>query len=478
MNIMNRIIGFLILIFMFLSVNACDGVLDADVRSSITGQTFWEDQGDFEPYLVGIYARYRSHIDFMGFGEDRSEMWRQGRNARFTPAWSHTLTSGNTVQWTAHYGTIGHINLLLDRIDGFEFTVPDDKNRIIAEAHAMRAAMYFFLARVWGDVPLALEPVEDQHAPLLAQSPVEEIFQQINSDIQIALDTFPQDGFTNRYRWTKPAVYALLADVKMWSATVLNGGEPDFLDAIDAISQIENHNTMLLEDFREIFESSANQEIIFSFYLDRAEYSSGQYNFALPRQDTAGGADNAAELPIALVGQDGYTLSEEALEIINAYPDDNRIPVTYIAEISGGEIAYYWPNKFIGTQYPDTRVADSDIILYRLADMLLLKAEAYAAIGQPENALEYLNRVRERAGVPDYQETDQLSLQREILDERGRELFHEIKRWYDLRRAHAMGVIDVYEHVPNLRGQSTPLYWPVHTAMLSRNERLVQTAGY
>jgi|SRR5690625_516150 len=468
----------LVLITMALMLYSCDGLLDADVRSSITGQSFWEEEGDFEPYLTGIYARYRGHIDFMGFGEDRSEMWVQGRNARFTPAWSHTMTAGNTVQWTAHYGTIGHINLLLDKIDGFDFSNPEEKNRIIAEAHALRAAMYFFLARVWGDVPLALEPVEDQYAPLLARSPVEEVFLQINSDIVQALDTFPQDGFTNRYRWTKPGVYALLADVKMWSATVLGGGESDFNAAIEAITQVENSDVSLLDDFRSIFEEEQNGEIIFSFYLDRSEYTSGAYNFALPRIDTAGGSDNADELPLALGGQDGYTLSREALELVNKYPEDNRIPVTYISEIVNGEPVYYWPFKFIGTQYPDTRVADSDIILYRLADLFLLKAEAYAAINQPQNALEYLNKVRERAGVPAYSETNQELLQREILDERGRELFHEIKRWYDLRRAHALGVIDVYEYVPNLRGQNTPLYWPVHIEMLSRNDRLVQTEGY
>lgn len=466
------------LITMTLIVCSCDSLLDADVRSSISGQTFWQAEGDFEPYLTGIYARYRGHIDYMGFGEDRSEMWSQGRNARFTPGWSHTMTAGNTMQWTAYYGTIGHINLLLEKIESFDFTNSGEKNRIIAEAHAMRAAMYFFLARVWGDVPLALEPVEDQNAPLLARTPVEEIFLQINSDIEQALNTFPQDGYTSRYRWTRPGVYALLADVKMWSATVLNGGEPDFNAAIEAITQVENSDVFLLNDFRSIFEEDQNNEIIFSFYLDRSEYTSAQYNHALPRVDTAGGADNADELPIALGGQDAYTLSNEALELLNTYPEDKRIEVTYITEIANGEPVYHWPFKLIGTQYPDTRVADSDIILYRLADLFLLKAEAFAAMNQPQNALEYLNKVRDRAGVPAYSETNQTLLQKEILDERGRELFHEIKRWYDLRRAHAMGVIDVYEYVPNLRGQNTPLYWPVHVAMLSRNDKLVQTEGY
>src|SRR5690606_14819954 len=110
--------------------------------------------------------------------------------------------------------------------------------------------------------------------------------------------------------------------------------------------------------------------------------------------------------------------------------------------------------------------------------MLLLKAEAYAALNQPTNALTYLNMVRNRAGIPDYTETDKALLEREILDERGRELLHELKRWWDLVRAHYSGVIDVYEYVPNLVGKDTPIYWPVHTRVLTLNEKLTQTEGY
>ena len=457
---------------------SCEEMLEVTPRSSITGQVFWKQESDFYPYMTGIYGRYRSHIDYMGIGEDRGEMWSPGYNARFTPYWAHNLTPGNTIDWTGFYGTIGHVNLLLEKIEPFTFANPTLKNRIKAEAYAMRAAMYFYIARVYGDVPLVLKAVYNEKEPLYERSPVAEVFEQIDADIAQALALFPEDGYVNKYRWTKPAVYALLADVKMWSATVLEGGTEDFQAAIAAITEVENSGVMLLENYGDVFDESRNNEIIFSFYLDRSEYSSGNYNNAFLRFDTSQGADNVADLPIALAGQQAYTLSPQALALFAQFPDDKRIPRTYIPELYNGEVANYWPNKFRGTQYTDTRIADSDIILYRLSDMLLLKAEAYAALDQPTDALLYLNKVRERADIDPYTETDQALLQKEILDERGRELFHEIKRWYDLRRAHAMGVIDIYQYVPNLQGLNTPLYWPVHLNMLARNERLEQTTGY
>ena len=458
---------------------SCEDMIEINPKSQITGQVFWEEEGDFAPYLTGIYARYRGHIDYMGFGEDRSEMWIQGYNARFTPYWAHNITEGNTVQWTGYYGTIGHVNLLLEKIQPFEFANPVLKSRIEAESYAMRAAMYFFLARVWGDVPLVLTSVQDENEPLYPRTPVSQIFEQINRDIEEALALFPEDGYRNKYRWSKPAVYALLADVKMWEATVLEGGSADFTAAIAAMDEVENSGVTLLGNYRDIFEDSRNDEIIFSFYLDRSEYSSGNYNNALLRYDTSAAADNADSLPLALAGQQAYCISPRGLELIEAYyPDDKRVHVTRVPEIFSGVVQNFWPFKFIGTQYADTRIADSDIILYRLSDLLLLKAEAYAALEQPQNALLYLNMVRERSAVPEYTVTDKALLQKEILDERGRELFHEIKRWYDLRRAHAIGVIDVYDYIPNLQGRTTPLYWPVHVNMLARNEKLVQTPGY
>jgi starch-binding outer membrane protein, SusD/RagB family len=467
------------LILFSLTIISCEDILEVKPKSSITEQIFWTEEGDFYPYMTGIYARYRSHIDYMGFGEDRSEMWTVGYNARYTPYYQHNITPGNTQQWISYYGTIGHVNLLLEKIEPFTFSNSEAKSRIMAEAYAMRAAMYFFLSRIWGDVPLVLNSVKDENEPLYPRSPVSEIFNQINSDIEKAINLFPENNYRNKYRWSKPAVYALLADVKMWSATVLGGGTNDFNAAIAAISEVEKSGVQLLENYGDIFDNSKNDEIIISFYLDRSEYSSGQYTLALLRYDTSGGADNVEELPISLTGQQGYAISSIGIDIIEAYaPDDKRIPRTRIPEIYDGEISKYWPNKFRGTQYSDTRIADSDIILYRYSDMLLLKAEAYAALNQPENALLYLNKVRGRAKIPEYTDTNKASLQKEILDERGRELFHEIKRWYDLRRAHAMGIIDVYNYVPNLKGKTTPLYWAVHVNMLARNEKLVQTEGY
>jgi hypothetical protein len=117
--------------------------------------------------------------------------------------------------------------------------------------------------------------------------------------------------------------------------------------------------------------------------------------------------------------------------------------------------------------------------MYRLSDIFLLKAEAYAALNNTNDAITYLNKVRVRAGNGNYGgATDKATVEKEILDERGRELFFENKRWYDLIRFHKGGTINVYTYVPNLAGKTTPLFWPLNTTVLANNSKLLQTDGY
>lgn len=477
---MKSIRNIIILSLGLFCLSSCESMLDVEVKSEISGSTYWQSEADFEPYLYGIYGRFRSHWDNMSFAEDRGDMWVPGYNNRFSSYWIQDISAGQTSTWTGYYGTIGHCNLLLSHIDSFSFTNENLKRQIKAEALTLRAAVYFYIAKIWGDVPLLLEPVVDEKEPLHPRTDVADIFKQINQDIQEALSLYPEEGYNDKYRFSKPSTYALLADVKLWEATVLNGGDICLNDVIDAVTEVENSGVRLLDNYGDIFDKKKNDEIIFSIYLERSEYTSGSYNNALLRIDTSGSADNVSELPIALAGQQAYCLSDRALEIIKKYESDGdkRISRTCIPELSNGEVLHWWANKFRGTKYSDDRVADSDMIVYRLSEMYLFKAEAYALMGDIPNALKYLNLVRDRAGIPEYNNTDRQSLLMEILDERGRELFHEIKRFWDLRRADASGTIDIYNYIPNLKGKNTPLYWAVHVNMMSLNDQLVQTEGY
>lgn len=468
-----KYLKYILIFWVMLSTSACEDMLDTEVKSSITGQNYWKTENDFMPYLYSIYARNRTLVadNMIRVGEERGELWEEGYNNRFQ-FWDQNLTPGTTYDWTTFYGTIGHCNLLLEQIEIFEFANQSLKNQVKAEALALRANTYFFLARVWGDVPIVLNSVEDENTPLYPRSPVAEVFNQINSDIDESLELFPEDGYQDKYRFSKPSVYALQADVKMWTASVLGGGNPDYEAAINAVQQVEASGVVLLDDYGSIFDIDKNEEIVLSVYCDRYEYTSPRINEAFLRFDTSNGADNVDDLPIRLAAQQAYAVGPRLLELFEDSPTDKRISRTYIPELYEGIPRKFWANKYRGTEYSDDRTPDSDILVYRLSGLLLLKAEAYLGMDDLENARIALNRVRTRAGLPDVTETDKALLGMEILNERGRELFHEGKRWLDLRRAHSTGLINIYEFVPNLIGETTPLYWPIHTNVLIKNDLL------
>jgi starch-binding outer membrane protein, SusD/RagB family len=464
----------------------CSDLLDVKPQSSITEQVYFQSEGDFNPYVTGIYTYMRTLNDNIIYGTERSEELIPAANARFTTAWSHVLnpTTG-ALDYAGWYQAIGHCNLLLDKIESFPFSNEATKNRLKAETYSLRAYFYFHLTRIIGDAPLMLQSITTSDVPQLARSSSADVLKQIFSDLDQAIALFPDQSFVNgKYRFSYPAAQALKAEAKLWSAKVVGGGDADFNDAIAAASEVEKAGLALQANFGDVTTKRANSEIILSAYYNRDE-SGGNSNYgvnALPYLAGITGASNLADLPYCLTtvnGQGAYQISVPSRALFNADPADKRIASTFVIEMQGTTAKVAWIDKYPGNKYPDDRVSDNDIIIFRLADIYLMKAEAYAGLGNTALAIEQLNKVRQRAGTGDYiGATDKGTVEMEILNERGREFFFENKRWYDLVRFHSAGTIDVYNYVPNLKGKTTPLFWPLAAKVLATNPLIEQTQGY
>ena len=106
---------------------------------------------------------------------------------------------------------------------------------------------------------------------------------------------------------------------------------------------------------------------------------------------------------------------------------------------------------------------DNDIVVYRLGENQIVESGLLCYLGgdNVQKAIDAMFATRNRAGIGAYTGYGQKVVQKEILDERGRELCFELKRWPDLMRAHHAGTIDIYSYIPNLVGKSTPLYFPI-----------------
>ena len=469
----------------------CKKILEVTPQSSITDAVFFKNENDFEPYVTGIYTSMRTFSNDIVYGTERSEELVAALNSRFGVAWTQIITpTSGAVNYNNWYKAIGNCNLLLAKIEPFPFASnPDLKKRILAETYCLRAYFYFHLTRIIGDAPIMLDAVVDENVPLLSRAKASDVMKQIQSDLDLAIQNFTSIGafsksvYPSKYRFAYGSAMALKADAYLWSAKVLAGGDADFNNAVTALTEVEASGLILNQDYKNVtgIRASGNTEVALAAYFQRDEISSNYGLNALPYLTGVQGALNLSQIPYAQTtvnGQGAYQISPKSRALFTNAAD-KRIPYTWITEMQASGPKISWITKYPGNVYPDSRVSDNDIIIYRLSDIFLMKAEAYAALNNIPKALEYLDKVRFRAGTGDYTASVlKTDVEKEILDERGRELFFENKRWYDLVRFHKGGTINVYTYVPNLTGKTTPLFWPLNTTVFANNPNIKQTEGY
>jgi starch-binding outer membrane protein, SusD/RagB family len=484
----------IILSFTILPFVSCDNMLDLEPVSSISSASFWKTEGDAEGAVYGMYDRFRdvTNNDLFLWGEARSQNMKQSVGNDFSNMriFQNTLDATEPgPSWNRLYQVINDANLILKYVPEIEFVDDENKNRILAEAHAMRAFCYFVMARTWGGVIIFTEPTEGYVPEKMykERSSVEEVFALIKSDIENAVTLFPNNNFTSgRNRWSKPAANAMKGDVYLWTGKVLDGGNSDISTALNALTEIESSDVDLLPEFERIFDydNKGNKEILFASNFKLYESSNTfwrrMYIDQLPPNPLPGAAE------IIGVPHDGnyWTLTDESLAIFT--DDDQRKDGTFYELYYLDENTDQYSNfygciqvKFNGVVDGGSRYFLDDVVIYRYADVLLMRAEAENALG--EDPSESINKVRQRAYGDNYEDHIFVNGSKEendieILNERLLELFYEGKRWWDLIRFDK-----VFEKVPYFENHPEDEYkllWPIGLNVLSMEPNVVQNPGY
>lgn len=468
------------------SATSCDNLLDVKNPSYIYGEGYWSTKNEVESYLTGTYTTFRTCCNTLEHFEARGDEFEPGLEGGGSNQWAHNLTSLNGISWGSYYIVIQNCNMIIGNIAKADFSLESDKNQILAESYTLRAYMFFCLTRLWGDIPLETEATKGSAKPLPSRSSCTEAITQVIKDLETAIELFPTDSWAKgKSRASKPAAYALMADALLWKAKVLNGGDSDLREVI-RYADLASAGTGLESDFSEIYGGRNGQEVIWSIHFGYPEIGDNYTHYLTLRDVFVEKAVNKDEIPYAKSGaRSSYIPSQQIRDILGKYKGDVRKDNAYVIAVDkdGNQLGIS-QRKMPGTKTETNVIFDNDIILYRAAEMILFKAEAYAALGDTESAVKELEKVRERAGIGKYTgSTDKTTVEKEILDERGREFWLENKRWPDLLRFHYEGVIDVYQYVPKLKarhdaGITVPLYFAIPLSELSLNHNLVQTTGY
>lgn len=425
----------------------CDNFLEIYPETSLSSETFFKTEADFEQAVNAAYAPLRSIVNDRAWllAELRSDNTYFGRNpafgateqiediADFALPESGGITSNTHVlnQYRLDYQIIARTNQILTTIDQVEFNA-EAKNNLKGQAHFLRAYAYFELVRYFGKAPLHLVPVTERAEAALPLASEEELYAQIISDAEQAVQLLPPKSQQELGRATSGAARTLLANVhivrKNWAAaeTLLR-------------QVVESKEYDLVQDYNNVFSTSTgnknNIESVFEVqYMEGPAGMNGTFMYLfMPRPMTA------TELQTLSGTSNPQPLDEEGdhvptPDIIAAYEEgderkDASIGYIELENAPWEEGVYPYVKKFVrphslhnnhGMNWP----------IYRYAEVLLFLAEALNEQGKDGEAAQYLNMVRERAGL----DPAQGDLREAIFNERRVELAFENKRWFDLVR--------------------------------------------
>ena len=255
------------LVLSALTLTSCDDFLDTSSKTDLNSQTAYSTPETAEIDLVGCYDGWQRTISDEGVGmyltaEFASEQAFAGLglsdaknnnvldqfNQGIAPSYNDLFNQ----DWINYYAAIYRCNQLIQAENTIKWN-GDEKahGRIIGEARAIRAILYFDLARLFGDVPLLLEPSEEN----IPRTPVKEVYQAIFDDLKYAATHIPYNAYpldnrdSNDGRITKYAAEALMARAYLYYTGYYGEEHPACTkaEAIDAINDVVDNGGYELE---------------------------------------------------------------------------------------------------------------------------------------------------------------------------------------------------------------------------------------
>jgi starch-binding outer membrane protein, SusD/RagB family len=482
-------IKYILTAFLLLTLFSCDKWLEMMPPSGLTREEFWQTKEDVEAVLMGTYSAFSSLDNLMFIhGEVRADLVTDDVNTdgSVRNMMKSNIYSDNWLSnWQNFYKVINYCNEVIDNASGVQqidktFTDYQLKG-FMSEAYFLRGLAYFYLVRIFGDVPYVIKPSETDDTDFyIPKTSGDSILQYITTDL-LEARKYLSDNYLSmmeiKGRASKGACNALLADIALWQFR--------YNDAISYVTDIELSNKFELMPSARWFENyypGNSLESIFEFQFDE-------------RQNQRNNIYGMTE-----VNSRNIDPSATAIEMFSAKTSNEPFRGEDISIKKNSEDDYtIW--KYVGLAPDGRTVRPSSIqyganwIVYRYADVLLMKAEALSQVGRYNEASEYLNLIRERAGLS--RKTPQSSAsayEDAILEERALEFAFEGKRWFDLVRmgrrndfARKDKLVEIIiRNVPSTQKRilgsklTNPLGWymPIYKYELERNLNLVQNPYY
>jgi hypothetical protein len=488
-----------------LSITGCTNMLDQEPLGLATPQNFWVSQANVESAVAGDYALLKEALttdsNFMLWGEFTGMTFMDSQN------WivGYIEGSGNYVlayrdasrNWKGFYRAANWalaIEKHVSEMPDSQFKSKAEKNRLIGEAAFIRSLSYFYMARIWGDVPIVDEVIETSDQLIkdgyIVTKPRENELKVLDFSLAAANKAISllQYSSPGAAKWAitanKASAEALKAHISLWYASRDHDNPAMIAQALAAAnSVIDNSNASLIDYVTEgvggfnkmcIGQSKTGLfEINISATMNESYRVSAEDNYmtGLTLTDPFF-KDHNSNAPI--ISSDFY-----GKDMMDSDSDrDNDVRKTlFFSDFNSSEISSLLKYSQVTQdgQSSDSyaRFSESNILIFRLADIYLLRAEANMKLGNGSAAVSDINRIRSKANVPDYTGvTDRASLTKAIFDERAIELVGEGQSGFDRIRMNYFAGVSWMN--PN-RIAHKGCFWPVDPSIISINSAIIQT---
>lgn len=481
---MKRIFVILLLLPLF----SCNDWLNVESEKSVTYLNYFKSESDLESSLIAMFG-YEERIcawgmlrtfDRVGLPCDEFGNWEGYRK----------LDPGNFFgtqymeSWGTHYSAIYLANMLEENRFRFENISEDRAEYWLAQANFVKAYMYFDLARNWGDVPLAPGTESVVEVP---KTSVDTILQEAIRCAEKALILPTYDKLMDANGTAVPSkqyaslgtVHTLLANIYAWMGGLY--GKEEYWKKAEEHASLVIDNKVGIYDLEKTVAAVVNNtlgpvrnslETIFSIAIneqDADRYWSTVFECCYPGCYLVAYPYNGKTVQEFEDDRNNAKITIGTVE--NIYPEEEDVRRKEFWKDLGKVVSHREPvwdvndegewvetkdsvdvlskyafinkwNKPINSVNPSVTEAgeafllamDGDRVVWRLADLILLRAECRARLKMPA-AVDDLDRIRERAGLEKYSGSkDPEVLRKEIFYERERELFGEGQRYFDIVR--------------------------------------------
>lgn len=480
---------------------SCNKKLDIVAKNVGSEEKEWASISDTRAHLMGIYGLMRAAmVDNYGhwvYGEMRYGDFKSYSRADLKAVEENKLKSAypmikGLTDWRRFYAVINAASLFIERAPEVmrkdsRYTERDLKYDI-AQARSIRALMYFYMVRIWGEVPLLKNSYDNGTFEEVGKSTEATVLAFAEEELLIAAQDLPyryglgsQTYYGEYYSvwvgvlFNKMTAYSLLAHIAAWQGKYINA---DVYSKFVIDNQAESILDLLsvsnlVNPTDGLFGPSTRAQIL----AVRASYELGE-------------ATNTGHLESLTLGYPIVTKAKPDIYVnrdtINKIFDDTNDTRFGIDSVSGlvrtnyftnynGDIPIFSKIKIIrnGSGDSDFSIFGSNLVFTRLEEIYLLHAEAKYVLGQKDEAIKYLNMIKAQRGLVPHIASSPKDILEEIFLERRRELMGEGWRWYDQIR---LAKIKKNNVTLNSLIENGGIYWPISSDVLERNSKLSQNS--